>query len=978
MLNTDAFKAYEFVSSKRIDELAGEGYLLRHKKTGARVLLVDNDDKNKVFSIAFRTPPADDTGVAHILEHSVLCGSKNFPSKDPFVELAKGSLNTFLNAMTYSDKTVYPIASCNDKDYHNLMHVYLDAVFYPNIYSREEILRQEGWHYEIEDKDDELKFNGVVYNEMKGVFSSAEDVLARKIQSSLLKDTPYSFESGGDPDAIPELTRENFLSFHSRYYHPSNSYIYLYGNVDFEKELDFIDREYLSHFDYLPVDSHIALQAPYQAPETVEDTYSLASSEEDKDGVYLSYNVVCGNSSDVELMMALQILDYVLLSMPGAPVKKALISAGLGREVESSFDPGIQQPVYSVIVKNVDKGREADFIRILEDELGKLIREGINKKAIYSAINSFEFKYREADFGRYPKGLIYGLNFLNTWLYDDDKAMVLSDSLTLLAALKEKVETGYFEGLIEKYILDNPHKTYVNLYPEPGKNDRIEERLKSQLAKVKESLNKKQLYFLINDYKKLKEFQETPSSQEDLLKIPMLSISDIGRDVLPFSNEEMTIGGVSCVAHDYQTNGIIYTDFTFDVTDLPEELIPYSSLLVELFRFVDTTDHTYNELATEINLRIGGISFSTGIQPLIWKKDGYRPYFSIRMKCLEDQIADGMDIMREILFSTRFDDTVRMKEILSEMRSKMDARIPAAGHLYAANRVVSYTDPMMRYKEIGEGIDFYDFVKEMDDHYDKHKDDIVRQLIRTVQCIFRKENLILGLTGEFDFPVLFEKELASFSAMLYDTPCVKRVPVLIPERRNEGFKSSSKVQYVATGGRFETEDCPYTGALRVLRTILSYEYLWVNVRVSGGAYGCMCNFSRNGYGFLTSYRDPKLTETLDVYRKAADFVREFDATDRDMTKYIIGTISGMDIPLEPVALGDRSFGAYLCGVSKEMIAKEREQVLTADQETIRSLAPYLDNMLSSGSVCAIGNEKKISEASETFDQLRNLTSTVEK
>ncbi len=381
MLNISELKSYVLKERKQIEELHGEGYVLEHKRSGARVLLIDNDDTNKVFSIAFRTPPADDTGVAHILEHSVLCGSAKFPSKDPFVELAKGSLNTFLNAMTYPDKTVYPIASCNDQDYHNLMHVYLDAVFYPNIYKRDEILKQEGWHYELDSADGELKFNGVVYNEMKGVFSSADDLLQRKIQAALLKDTPYFYESGGDPDAIPELTREGFLNFHRKYYHPSNSYIYLYGNVDFARELSFIDEEYLSRFDKKEIHSEIALQKPFETPVTVTDTYPVSEDEENAgEGIYLSYNTVAGLSSDNEEMLALQILEYVLFSMPGAPVRKAIIDAGIGKDVDSYLDAGIQQPVFSVIVKNVQQGKEELFKKVIEQALAEQAENGMNEK----------------------------------------------------------------------------------------------------------------------------------------------------------------------------------------------------------------------------------------------------------------------------------------------------------------------------------------------------------------------------------------------------------------------------------------------------------------------------------------------------------------------------------------------------------------------------------------------------------------------
>lgn len=970
-METKRLQAYELMQEQELKGIQSKGYLLRHKKSGARIVLIENEDENKVFSVGFRTPPQDSTGLPHILEHSVLCGSREFPAKDPFVELVKGSLNTFLNAMTYPDKTVYPIASCNDQDYHNLMHVYLDAVFHPNIYKRDEILKQEGWHYEIADRDDELKFNGVVYNEMKGVFSSPDDVLARKIQEALLKDTPYAYESGGDPDAIPELTREKFLDFHSKYYHPSNSYIYLYGNVDFAKELEFIDEEYLSHYEKKVVDSEVALQKPFLTPETLKDTYSV--SEEEEEGVYLSYNVAAGDSCDNERGLAMQILDYVLFTMPGAPVRKKLIDAGLGKDVDSYYDGGIQQPLFSIIVKNAGKGKEDLFIQTVEEALKEQVEKGLNKKAIYSAINNYEFKYREADFGRFPKGLIYGLNFLNSWLYDDAKALELADSLTPLAALKEKVDTGYFEQLIKESFLDNTHKAYVYLYPEEGKNERLEEELKAQLAKMKNKLNSKQLNYLIEDTKKLKEFQETPSTQEELEKIPTLSLSDISREVRPFKNKEMVIGDTTAVVHEYHTNGIVYSDFCFDMSELPEELIPYTTLLTEIYRYVDTEHFSYNDLATEINLKIGGLSFQTGMNVLVWKKDGYRPYFSIQMKCMEEQVADGMALLKEVLLNSKVDDKKRLKEIISELRTKMDTRIPASGHVYAANRALSYVDPMMKYKDTAEGIGFYEFIKKLDKNFDSNAELLVKQLVRAQMCIFRKENLTLSLTGEFNFKSLLEGEMLQFNRMLYEMPCVKAVPTFNMEKKNEGFKTASKVQYVASGGCFEKEGQEYTGALKVLKTIFSYDYLWVNVRVTGGAYGCMCSFSRNGYGFFTSYRDPNLSATLDVYKKAAEYVRNFEAGQRDMTKYIIGTISGIDQPLEPAALGDRSFHAYQSGVTVEMIQKERNQVLDATEETIRSLAGYIETMMDAGTVCAIGNDRKLEEEKELFKQVSSLT-----
>ena len=742
--------------------------------------------------------------------------------------------------------------------------------------------------------------------------------------------------------------------------------------MDFARELSFIDEEYLSRFDKKEIHSEIALQKPFETPVTVTDTYPVSEDEENAgEGIYLSYNTVAGLSSDNEEMLALQILEYVLFSMPGAPVRKAIIDAGIVKDVDSYLDAGIQQPVFSVIVKNVQQGKEELFKKVIEQALAEQAENGMNKKAIYSSINNFEFKYREASFGRYPKGLIYGLNFLNTWLYDDNRAMDLGDTLTPLANLKKKVDTGYFEELVKKYLLNNTHKAFVNLYPEKGKNERADAELKRQLAGIKGTLDKKQLYFLTEQTRKLKEFQETPSTQEELEKIPLLKLSDIGREALPYKNKEMIIGGIPAVVHDYRTNGIVYLDFSFDTTELPKELIPYATLLVELYRYVDTEHYSYNDLATEINLKIGGIAFQTGIYPLIWKRDGFRPYFSIRMKCLGEQVPDGMALMEEILFTSKLHDEKRLKEIISEMRTRMDTRIPAAGHVYAANRALSYVDPMMKYKEIAEGIDFYDFIKSLDHQFEEKKEMLVENLFHAARCIFRKENLIVSLTGEFNFKSLLEEHFTHFGAQLYDVPCVKIAPQMEMCRLNEGFRTSSKVQYVATAGRFEREGQDYTGALRVLKTIFSYDYLWVNIRVTGGAYGCMCGFSRNGYGYLVSYRDPHLTATLDVYKNAADYVRTFDVSDRDMTKYIIGTISSMDQPLEPSALGDRSFMGYLTGTTPEMLQKEREQVLNTTQDGIRALAPYMEALMEAGTVCAIGNDKKIQEA-EIFENTRML------
>lgn len=463
-------------------------WLLRHKKTGARIALLSNDDENKVFYIGFRTPPTDSTGVPHIIEHTVLCGSREFPVKDPFVELVKGSLNTFLNAMTYSDKTVYPVASCNDKDFQNLMHVYLDAVFYPNIYKEKKIFQQEGWHYEMDDEDSPITINGVVYNEMKGAFSSPDDVNDREVVNSLFPDTAYGVESGGDPKVIPELTYEEFLEFHGRYYHPSNSYIYLYGNMDMAEKLAWIDEKYLSHFDKIEIDSAIRMQKAFEKPAMVYKEYPIIEGESLENSTYLSYNTVVGTSLDKELYYAMQILEYAICSTSAAPLKLALIHKNIGTEVYTIYNNGICQPYFSIVAKNADAAQRDEFVATVEDELSRIVKEGIDKKSLLAGLNFYEFRYREADFGSYPKGLMYGLQMFDSWLYDDNMPFDMIEALEIFKDLRKKIDTDYFEKLIEKYLIHNQHKSIVVVAPKEGLAAMEEKALADQLAAYKAGL----------------------------------------------------------------------------------------------------------------------------------------------------------------------------------------------------------------------------------------------------------------------------------------------------------------------------------------------------------------------------------------------------------------------------------------------------------------------------------------------------------
>ena len=977
--------AYEVIQDRDLSDLKSRGILLKHKKSGARVLLMKNDDENKVFSVGFRTPPSDSTGVPHIMEHSVLCGSREFPVKDPFVELVKGSLNTFLNAMTYPDKTVYPVASCNDKDFQNLIHVYMDAVFYPNIYQSDKTFRQEGWSYHLDDPDGELTLSGVVYNEMKGAFSSPEGVLDRVILNSLFPDTSYANESGGDPEVIPELTYGQFLDFHRKYYHPSNSYIYLYGDMDMEEKLRWLDEKYLSAFDAIEVDSTIRYQQPFAEMKEIVQEYSIASDESVSDNTYLSYNKVIGTSLDEKLYLAFQILDYALLSAPGAPLKKALLDAGIGKDIMGSYDNGVYQPIFSVIAKNANMEQKEAFIRVIEDTLKNIVENGIDQKALRAGINYHEFRFREADFGNYPRGLMYGLQLYDSWLYDEEKPFIHMEAIPTFEFLKSQVETGYFEDLIRTYLLDNTHGSIVIIRPEQGRTARMDRELAKKLKSYKDSLTPEEIQKLVQDTKELEAYQEEESAPEDLEKIPVLKREDISRDIAPVYNDEKEIGGVKMVHHNVETNGIGYVTLMFDLSGIKEEKLPYVGILQSVLGIIDTANYEYGELFNEINVHTGGIGTSLELYTDVTKvkEKEFRATFEMKGKALYPKMDVLLSMMREILMESKLDDEKRLKEILAMLKSRLQMSFLSSGHTTAALRSLSYTSPIAKFKDDTDGIGYYETVKAIEEDFEGHKEDLIRSLKAIAAKIFRADNMMVSYTSSEEGLEPMEKAFAAVGGRLNDAAAGAVGDVTIDEvsgpcilhcrKRNEGFKTSSKVQYVARTGNFIDGGAEYTGALQILKVILSYDYLWQNIRVKGGAYGCMSSFNRIGEGYLISYRDPNLKKTMEIYEGVVDYLKNFNVSDRDMNKFIIGTISNIDRPMNPAAKGSRSMNLYMNRVSEEMIRKERAQILDADQADIRALAEVLEAMLKENSLCVIGSEEKIEENREMFMEVKTLS-----
>lgn len=963
---------YEILDEHRVEDVQSDGFILRHKKSGARIAILSNNDDNKVFYIGFRTPPEDETGVPHIIEHTTLCGSKKFPVKDPFIELAKGSLNTFLNAMTYPDKTVYPVASCNDQDFKNLMDVYLDAVFNPNITKYEEIFRQEGWHYELTGKDDELKINGVVYNEMKGAYSSPDEVLSSQIYRSLFPDNTYSKDSGGNPEYIPKLTYEAYLDFYHKYYHPSNSYIYLYGDMDVVERLEWLDKEYLSLYDYKKVNSEINKQPAFDEIKNVEAQYSITMDDSQENKTYLSYNRVVGDTLDEMLYQAFDVLDYALVSSPGAPVKQALIDAGIGDDVYGSYDAGILQPVFSFVAKNANASQADEFESIIENTLKEVVKTGINKEALLAGINSSEFKFREADFGQFPKGLLFGLNCLDSWLFDDMKPFIHLECLGTFAKLRKAVDTDYFEKLIQEYLLDNTHGSSVTVKPKRGLGNEREEALAKELSDYKASLSDEEIKKLIEDTEHLKKYQEEPSSDEDLRKLPMLTRADMKKNAMPFSNIEDELSDVKVVRHDIESNGIDYISFLFDAGDFAQSELGYLGFFTNALGLVSTEKYSYTDLANATNIYTGGISTGTASHPDIKDRNNFVFKLEVKLKVLEKNLDKALELMEQMLLSSDFTDTKRLSELVAQIKARLQANLSSSGHLVAAMRSMSSFSRYALYQDELKGIAFYRSICHIEKELSESPKSVSDKLAAIAKKLFARNRMLISFTGNNEAygnakPSL-EKVIAGFNKM----SAIGNQAEVHFNTAKEAFIDASQIQYVAKTGDFICEGYEYTGALRLLRIILSYDYLWINVRVKGGAYGCMNTFLRSGESYFVSYRDPNLSDTLDVYDRIPEYIKSFSPDERDMTKYIIGTFSALDTPMNPEAKGSRSLSAYLEGITYEQIQKERNEILNAQPEDIRRLADLVEAVLKKDSICVIGNENMIKESAGLFENVEKL------
>ncbi len=968
MANSQTTHGFKLIEKRFVKEVNADCYYYEHVKSGARLLKVATTDENKTFGIAFETVPYSDNGVAHIMEHSVLNGSDHFPVKSPFDVLMKGSLKTFINAFTSKDYTMFPFASMNEKDYFNLMHVYMDAVFHPLIYKDQRILKQEGWHYELTDKDAAITYKGVVYNEMKGAYSSPTREVSYQIYKNLFPETTYGFESGGYPSDIPTLTYEEFLKFHDKYYTPENSYIVLYGNANMDKEMEFLDTEYLSQYTRTNSRAVIEDQKSFTAMKDVSEFYPVMDGAETKDQTYLSYDMVAGQNTDYVLGMALDIICEVLFNQDNAPVRLALQSAEIGKDVNANAS-NYKQNVITVMVQNANAADKKKFYDIMMTTLKEVVAKGIDMKEVEGVLNREEFKLREGNDAQ--KGISIISRIQAGWFFGNDPFMGLEYEKTL-AKLKEEMKSKYLENIVSKYFINNPHSLLLSMEPKPGMDKEKSAKQDAQLSDYKSKLAPADVDKLVSATKELIAFQKQEDTPEALASIPLLNLSDINPKCAFYGVEEKVSNGTKVVYHEEFTNNIVYADLFFDLHVLPKELLPYASLLSNVLTSLDTKKYTYGDLNRELNINTGG--FNTNLDTYFENQDDNKMIakFTVTAKMMNNKIDKSYELAAEILNNTIYTDTARLKSVLVRHQSQLDASVKRDGNRVAASRLASYFTNRGAFNETINGLDYYWFVSQLVRDFNKNSDEVVKQLKKTAALLFTKENLIVGTTcGKADI-ASFIKSTDGFGKMLPSAKPVLNTWTFTPEKKNEGILTPSKVQYVVMGYDFKKLGYTWNGKMRVLNQIISRDWLTNQVRVIGGAYGGYSGISPNGTMTFNSYRDPNLKSTIDNYIATTDYLTKFKVDDNAMTRFIIGTISGIDVPMTPSQRGDNAISCYFSKRLMSDIQKDRDDILATKVADINGFAKMVKDILDQQILCVYGNKDKITAEKESFMTLIKL------
>ncbi|MDD4667037.1 MAG: insulinase family protein [Candidatus Cloacimonetes bacterium] len=966
MKKTQLKHGFELLERREIKEIKVVAHQYRHQKSGAELLHLECDDANKVFNIAFKTIPEDNTGCPHIIEHSVLNGSRNYPAKNTFMELVKGSLNTFINAMTSSDWTSYPVASTNDKDFFNLMKVYLDAVLFPKIHEDSRILDQEGWHYELFSEDQELKYRGVVYNEMKGAFSSVDSIVSRYCTHAQFPDTPYCYESGGDPEAIPELSNDKFLAFHNKYYHPSNSKIALYGNLDIDEALKIIDEMYLNQFDDPGVRHEFPLQKPFAKPKKINYEYPLGDDLDPQGQHYLAMNFSYGKVTDNHLVAKFQLLADLLMRSPASPLKTVIRNSGLCQDSQIHLNEDILQPTLSLVFKQVKEENLEALSKLVREELQRIVKEGFDKKLIEACINAKEFFLREAQMQRFPKGLFYVLGSLGLWNHGGDPLSYMAFE-GYLEDLRRGLSEPYFEDLVKDIFLRNKHMSEIHFIPVPGLIARQEDATNKKLAAYKASLSPAEIQELIKRSKELQDWQESMDSEEDLLKIPLLKLSDVN----PVAPENPTIKEAfkefTLLKHPVNTNGIVYFRQYFDLAHATQDDLPWIMVYTQLLGLVNSENYSYGDLANEILTHTGGIQLSLDVMNSYQTPDDIIPKLILSGKAVHSKIDALMELSAEFALKARFDDPARIKGLIRELKARAEAMTIQGGVNIAIRRMFAPFSQSHNWQDRISGLAYYHFLVELESRLEVEIDDIMEELKWVQGHFMNVPKSIISITANEE---LIPDVISALPALLNDMPKESYEPAEISwetRNQNEGISAPVKIQYVVKGGNFFRKGYPYSGKLRVLSGILSNEYLYRELRVKGGAYGGGSGFTLDGYQYFYSYRDPNMKESLAVYDGVPDFIRSFQCSNREMDKFILGDISNLDYPKTPESQGIQGDMDYLTGFTQADRQQIRDEVLDTKLEDLKQYADMIQAIMAKNHYAIFGNEAEIQKNADIFD-----------
>ncbi|WP_245578428.1 insulinase family protein [Atopobacter phocae] len=960
---------FQLITKENLPDIQSEGHLYVHEKTGAKVLLLKNDDSNKAFTIGFKTPPYNDNGIAHILEHSVLNGSKKFPSKEPFVELIKGSLNTFVNAMTFSDKTIYPVASTNQKDFMNLMHVYLDAVFQPNMLTNPLILAQEGWHYHLEDENSPLIYKGVVYNEMKGALASPEALTSRLIPNTLYEGSIYAFESGGTPAAIPSLTQEEFVAFHQKYYHPSNSFTVVYG--DFNDEVVFNQiGEYFDAYDRLAESVDLRFEATSALANDLESTYSITAGEDPtgKDYLTLSYHV--GTASEPHLELAFDMLSEILLGNNQSPLKQELIKENIAEDVYGGAGNYGFPTVFSITLKETQSKYFDRFETVVRETLEGLVQNGIDKDLIEAAFNKMSFRMKELAISESePRGVMYAITSLGTWLYDESpfNSFRVTDSLKII---KERVNNGWFERLIQERLLDTNHKSRLSLVAEPGKNDRIEEQVLEQLKEYKESLSKDEINQLIEETQALIQRQETPDRPEDLDKIPMLKKEDLTTNTPDYEVEQLSIEK-SVMLHVPQfTAGLDYLNCYFDISDMTPEEYMDLSLLSQLLTQLGTESYAASELQTVLDVNTGGVSSFVEVYE---KKSGeLRPFFAIRGKALQEKFNQLVDLIKEIVTKTDFSKQADITQVVQSALSHFELQINFSANHLAMNRALSHHQSVAKLKELIQGIDQYNYLKTVRDEIkEKGSKELATRLAKLLERVIKQNRLTILYVGEHSRQQEVMQVLRTFVDTMEAGEVYEAKPIMINQPVDEAFIVAQDVNYVALATNVK-DKVAFSGTHKILETILRFDYLWNTIRVRGGAYGASFIDRMNGDVGFSSYRDPNIDKTYTAYEGVPAFIASLELSNQDLLKSMIGTMSLLDRPISAYHKGVLQFSRFVTGYTAQDTTQLKQEVLNTTLDQLHELAKDFETVIEQGTKVVIGNKGQIEDTQELFSEIKVL------